>query len=277
MELNFLEWNLHAQGGRDYCIPGFVPKYLNQINQLNQVDLFVLVEFKNANGWISFTEKLESEFDLYCSPYATQGYNQICIGVRKTAFGEPTAIITADNMCNGNIPEYLRVDIPLQGKNLQGKNLQGENLSIIGTRIKTQSRTKNEQYNWLKKQLSGIKRYICLGYFNCTSTVLSQTFDGEAVVYGPRVLNNNHSYVFENERCLGLDWVLIKRKEVIKGKEVNVVKKIYDDSGVETYATYDWSFVNQENGYGDKTKLDYLNIRGLPDHAILKGTIELEL
>jgi hypothetical protein len=253
MELKYLEWNLHAQGGRDYNIPGFVPEYLKQ------VDLFVLVEFKIAKGWSDFTEELESDFDLYCSPYATQEYNQVCIGLRKTAFGEPNAIITADNMCNGNIPEYLRVDIPLQGKNL----------SIIGTRIKTQSGTKNEQYAWLKEQLSGIERYICLGDFNCVSTVLSQTFDGEAVVYGPRISNNYYSYVFEDgeSRFRGLDWALIKG--------ANRVYNGYGDSVDSPYATYDWSFVNQENGYGDKTERDYLNIRGLPDHAILKGMIKL--
>ena len=253
MELKYLEWNLHAQGGRDYNIPGFVPEYLKQ------VDLFVLVEFKIAKGWSDFTEELESDFDLYCSPYATQEYNQVCIGLRKTAFGEPNAIITADNMCNGNIPEYLRVDIPLQGKNL----------SIIGTRIKTQSGTKNEQYAWLKEQLSGIERYICLGDFNCVSTVLSQTFDGEAVVYGPRISNNYDSYVFEDgeSRFRGLDWALIKG--------ANRVYNEYGDSVDSPYATYDWSFVNQENGYGDKTERDYLNIRGLPDHAILKGMIKL--
>jgi len=253
MELKYLEWNLHAQGGRDYNIPGFVPEYLKQ------VDLFVLVEFKIAKGWSDFTEELESDFDLYCSPYATQEYNQVCIGLRKTAFGEPNAIITADNMCNGNIPEYLRVDIPLQGKNL----------SIIGTRIKTQSGTKNEQYAWLKEQLYGIERYICLGDFNCVSTVLSQTFDGEAVVYGPRISNNYYSYVFEDgeSRFRGLDWALIKG--------ANRVYNGYGDSVDSPYATYDWSFVNQENGYGDKTERDYLNIRGLPDHAILKGMIKL--
>lgn len=253
MELKYLEWNLHAQGGRDYNIPGFVPEYLKQ------VDLFVLVEFKIAKGWSDFTEELESDFDLYCSPYATQEYNQVCIGLRKTAFGEPNAIITADNMCNGNITEYLRVDIPLQGKNL----------SIIGTRIKTQSGTKNEQYAWLKEQLSGIERYICLGDFNCVSTVLSQTFDGEAVVYGPRISNNYYSYVFEDgeSRFRGLDWALIKG--------ANRVYNGYGDSVDSPYATYDWSFVNQENGYGDKTERDYLNIRGLPDHAILKGMIKL--
>ena len=253
MELKYLEWNLHAQGGRDYNIPGFVPEYLKQ------VDLFVLVEFKIAKGWSDFTEELESDFDLYCSPYATQEYNQVCIGLRKTAFGEPNAIITADNMCNGNISEYLRVDIPLQGKNL----------SIIGTRIKTQSGTKNEQYAWLKEQLSGIERYICLGDFNCVSTVLSQTFDGEAVVYGLRISNNYYSYVFEDgeSRFRGLDWALIKG--------ANRVYNGYGDSVDSPYATYDWSFVNQENGYGDKTERDYLNIRGLPDHAILKGMIKL--
>jgi len=265
MILKYLEWNLHAQGGRDYCIPGFVPKYLKQV----QVDLFVLVEFKIANGWSDFTEELESDFDLYCSPYATQGYNQICIGLRKTVFGEPNAIITADNMCNGNIPEYLRVDIPLQGK-----NLQGENLSIIGTRIKTQSGAKNKQYAWLKKQLSGMDRYICLGDFNCVFNVLCQTFDRETV-YGPRISNNYYSYAFEDGEFLfqGLDWALIKGA---KEDEVKVYND-YDDSERSPVATYDWSFVNQKNGYGNKTKGDYLNIRGLPDHAILKGMIKLKI
>lgn len=258
MKLNFLEWNLHAQGGRDYCIPKFVPEYLKQVH------LFVLVEFKNANGWSAFTKELESEFDLYCSPYAAQEYNQICIGVRKTAFGKPNAIITADNLCNGNIPEYLRVDIPLQGKNL----------SIIGTRIKTQPGTKNEQYAWLKEQLSGIDRYICLGDFNCAFKFLCQTFDRETV-YGPRISNNYYSYVFEDGefRFQGLDWALIKGE---KEDEVKVYND-YDDSERSPVATYDWSFVNQENGYGNKTKGDYLNIRGLPDHAILKGMIELKI
>lgn len=66
-----------------------------------------------------------------------------------------------------------------------------------------------------------------------------------------------------------MDWALIKIKEAKK------VYNGYGDSVDSPYATYDWSFVNQENGYGNKTKGDYLNIRGLPDHAILKGMIKL--
>lgn len=39
MEIKYLEWNLHAMGGRGYEIPKFV------VNYLKTADVFVLTEF----------------------------------------------------------------------------------------------------------------------------------------------------------------------------------------------------------------------------------------
>lgn len=87
------------------------------------------------------------------------------------------------------------------------------------------------------------------------------------MVYGPRIYNGYYSYVHKNGGKSALDWI------VTKG--IAKVINIYEDKEQSPYATYDWSFVSEVNGYGRKTKSDYLNIFGVPDHAILKGMIEL--
>ncbi len=87
------------------------------------------------------------------------------------------------------------------------------------------------------------------------------------MVYGPRIYNGYYSYVHKNGGKSALDWI------VTKG--IAKVINIFEDKEQSPYATYDWSFVSEVNGYGRKTKSDYLNIFGVPDHAILKGMIEL--
>lgn len=65
MELKYLEWNLHSMGAKEYQIPLFICDYLNEI------DIFVLVEFCIGKGWDTFKKNLK-EFDLYCSPYVSR-------------------------------------------------------------------------------------------------------------------------------------------------------------------------------------------------------------
>ena len=48
MELKYLEWNLHSMGAKEYQIPLFICDYLNEI------DIFVLVEFCIGKGWDTF-------------------------------------------------------------------------------------------------------------------------------------------------------------------------------------------------------------------------------
>lgn len=257
MEIKYLEWNLHAMGGRGYEIPKFV------VNYLKTSDVFVLTEFCQTKGWEDFQYALESEYDIYCSSYCSKGYNQVCIGIRKTINYKLFSIVSND-ISNIEIPEFLQVDIEIERKKL----------SIIGIRIKTSGNTKEKQYEYLKEHLKGINNsFICLGDFNCTSTVLAKKLDNAFNVNGPRIINGYFSHVFkedesdDNKNKQGLDWI-------ISSTEIDVNNK-YPDSSQSPKATYDWSFVSDCNGYIGKTKDDYLGIRGLPDHAILKGMINL--
>lgn len=249
MELRYLEWNLHAMGGKGYSIPKFISDHIKP------VDIFVLTEFCSGDDWDDFKRDIEKDFDLYISPYLSKGYNQVCIGLRRKINYNLLSIVTVD-ACDTKIPEYLQVDIEIDGKKL----------SIIGTRIKTESNTKEFQYDYLKRVIKKTDTVLCLGDFNCVHNVLSKTFSGIVDVYGPRVVNGYHSFVFKNGDVCGLDWLLAKDLKVYNG---------YADKHQTPIATYDWSFINSNNGYGNKTEYDCLNINGLPDHAILKGMFSL--
>ena len=265
MEIKYLEWNLHAMGGNGYEIPQFVVSYLKT------ADVFVLTEFCQKKGWEDFQYALEGEYDIYCSPYSTKRYNQICIGIRKAINKKNYKLISvaSTNISNINIPEFLQVDV----------EIENTKLSIIGIRIKTEgdSESKDKQYDYLKEHLQRIKKeFICLGDFNCTCWTLANKLDiggNSFFVYGPRIKNGYFSYVFQEDKNNdgknkhGLDWIIAS--EGIK------VYNNYPDSRQSPIATYDWNFVTDGNGYIGKTNNDYLNIKGLPDHAILKGMINI--
>lgn len=252
MEIKYLEWNLHAMGGIEYKIPNFVSEYIKK------VDIFVLVEFCMENGWDEFKENLK-EFDLYCSPYVSKAYNQVCIGIRKKIANvsyKLLSVVSVD-VCNSSIPEFLQVDI----------TIENEKLSVIGTRIKTEGGMQSQQFGYLKRNIKRIERFICLGDFNVVNGTLSNIFSSDVSVCGPRISNGYHSFVHKDGNMCGLDWIISKGMlKVFNG---------YTDAVGSPYATYDWSFLSEENGYETKTEFDYLGIKGLPDHAILKGMIEL--
>ena len=249
MDIKYLEWNLHAMGGRGYEIPHFIVDYIKR------VDVFVLTEFCIAKGWGFFKEKLR-DFDLYCSPYVSKGYNQICIGVRKS-IGYKLISVISKNVCDINIPEFLQIDIEIENKLI----------SIIGLRIKSENDTQKLQYDYLKQYLQSIDSFICLGDFNVVYNRLTKCFSSVADVYGPRILNGYHSFVHRNGEKCGLDWLVLRGfTNVYNG---------YSDVNDSPIATYDWSFITDSNGYENKTEYDFLGIKGLPDHAILKGMIKI--
>ena len=250
MIIKYLEWNLHAMGGIGYVIPGFIAEYINKS------DIFVLTEFSTSKGWDSFEESLNSQHDLYCSPFMRVGYNQICIGIRKSLKLKVLSIKTLDS-CNMKLPEFLQLDVSISNKFL----------SLIGVRIKTQGNSKTDQYKFLRDHINKIENVICLGDFNCDSSELNQKLEKAADVYGPRIVNGYFSFVFQNGDTLGLDWLITKG--------VSSVYNGYADSAKSPYATYDWSFITSHNGYDAKSSNDFLGIKGLPDHAILKGMIEI--
>lgn len=250
MKIKYLEWNLHAMGNLQYQMPLFIFDYLKD------VDVFVLVEFRIGRDWETIVKKL-NDFNLYCSQYSTDNYNQVCIGIRRSLTYKINSVSSSD-LCDVNKPEFLKVDI----------NIENKSLTIIGTRIKSQGTKHNKdlQFDFLKKEFNKITRLICLGDFNCTQRTLSNKLSTSVDVFGPRIVNNYHSFVHENGNKSGLDWII--------SKGVSRVYNDYSDRKISPFATYDWSFINELNGYGRKTKEDYLGINNLPDHAILKGMIE---
>ena len=250
MVLKYLEWNLHAKGGYGYNqIPDFI------VRHLEPVDIFVLVEFRQTDNWNEFKSKLK-DFDLYCSPYVPKGYNQVCVGVRKSLGYELLSVVSCD-VCDMSKPEFLDVGIKPDGKEIR----------IVGTRIKTGG-LREPQVEYLKKYLEDIERFVCLGDYNVVQTTLTNEFSEIGDVYGPRIRNGYYSYVHEegDQPYCGLDWLISKGiKNVYNG---------YSNKDDSPRATYDWSFVTESNGYGNKTVEEHLDIDGLPDHAILKGMIE---
>lgn len=256
MEIRYLEWNLNARGNKNYTFPSFVPEYIIQQDKNTDIDILVLLEFRNGNNWNVFKETLEKEFDLYISPYVSSNYNQVCIALRRSRNFQIDKIIVEDSF-DINIPEFLQIDVHINEKQL----------SIIGTRIKTQGNSKINQYQFLKTRLTSLNTALCLGDFNCVFNTLKNNMGNGLDVYGPRITNNYYSFVFKDGSRQGLDWAITKG--------ISCVKNPYDDIVESPYATYDWEFIKYKNGYKNKTEKDYLNIEGLPDHAILKGAIDI--
>lgn len=248
-ELKYLEWNVHAMGGTNYTIPSFITNYIKDVH------VFVLVEFCESKGFDIFRDNLK-DFDLYCSLYK-KGYNQVCIGIRKS-LDYKLLSISSVNVCDENIPEFLQVDIEICEKSI----------SILGVRIKTESETINNQIDFLKKRLETPNSFICLGDFNARFKFIKKNLSEVAAIYGPRTSNRYYSFVHKNGKKVALDWLLVKNDdtEVYNG---------YPDKDYTPYATFDWSFVSNENGYENKSSYDFLGLSGLPDHAILKGMIRL--
>ena len=162
MEIKYAEWNLNARGGYGYGIPSFIPNYIKDS------DIFTLVEFSQGEGWEAFKAQM-IDFDLYCSPYSTNGYNQVCIGIRKT-LGYKLLMVKTMDICDIEIPEFLHVGIEID------KTI----LNIVGIRIKTQRGVEIEevQRGFLKEHLDTISDSIlCLGDFNVTSKRLYTEFE----------------------------------------------------------------------------------------------------
>ena len=257
MDITYLEWNINARGGKDYTIPQFICDYIKP------VDIFALVEFCASDGWEYFKNTLGNEYDIYLSPFVSVGYNQVCIGINKKLNYKLKSVKTLD-VYDHFKPEFLQVDIELERKNL----------TIIGTRIKSQEdyetkgKTKTEQLYYLKDHIRNTdNRVLCLGDFNEMQSSLNDIFTPIAECYGPRIVNNYYSFVFENGDKGGLDWILTKNiRSVFNG---------YADKEKSPYATYYWKFIEETKAYGTLTEKDYLGKYRLPDHAILKGMISL--
>lgn len=252
MEIKYLEWNINARGNNSYKLPHLVADYLCSNNV--DADIIVLTEFRIGDEWLNFKNQLGKNYVLFTSAFNFNGYNQVCIALKKDIFMVESVI--CQDICDRNIPEILHIRCKVNNKLL----------NIVGTRIKTQSDTKLKQYNFLNTYLKKLDNVLCVGDFNCVSSVLQNKLDSSLIVSGPRIVNGYHSYVFSNGDKQALDWVITKK---IKSENP------YEDKANSPYATYDWNFLSYDKIYNEKNENSYLNINGFPDHAILKGSFDI--
>lgn len=252
MILNYIEWNGHAMGNYEYQIPVFISEKIKE----TQTDVFMLCEFIQGQGFNYFNEELK-DYKLFISPKATvRGYNQICIGIRKSLDFELLGVYNIDTT-DPFLPEFLHIKI----------KIEEIILNLIAIRIKTQGNTQQKQFAFLKSYLHQIEGAIlCCGDFNCTCLKVQEIIGEVGVVYGPRRFNNKYSYVFQDGNQQALDHIIVRGEKRVFNP--------YTDYLESPLATYDFSFVTKHNGYGNKTADSYLSDGELPDHALLKGAVE---
>lgn len=255
MDITYLEWNIGATGNVDYTIPSWAVEYLMTKN----VDIIVLTEFRCGYNWDYFKQIIETKYDIYISPYSSSGINQVCIALRR-AKGFNVKSIMVEDIYNSEIPELLQLNVSID-------DIKQKEFVILGTRIKTQDNKKPNQIKFLNNRLKSLETCFCVGDFNITSGNLEKLLSPDLEVCGPRILNNYHSFVCEDNNKRGIDLVICKG--------LKKVTNPYPDQKDSPYATYDWGFLNKYHGYGTKSKNDFLAQNELPDHAILLGQFEI--
>ena len=254
-KLRFIEWNVHAKGNPRYTIPEWIPKYFYD------ADIIVLTEFRSGKGWDAFLELMRKDYHVVTSPFSSDWLNQVLIAAKRSKLDMIS--VQCANIYNVNVPEILVA-------NVRGKT--GNEFSVIGARIKTEGEADiDKQLEYLSRAFAQKQSFLCVGDFNASFGYLSQTLktmECDAEVTGPRISNDGcYSFVHKSNDKRGLDWIVCNGV----GKPTNPCK----DKAQSLWATYIWDFVNEKNGYGSKTKADYLDIDGLPDHAILMAEIEM--
>lgn len=251
--MRYLEWNIHGAGGYgDYAIPEFVADTILQPKY--NVDIIILVEFYMGHNWNRFRNRLEEDYDIFISPFIDY-HNQVLIAIKKNVL-KVIDVITV-NPLDKDIPELFAVDTSIGDRRL----------IIAGNRIKSQAHNKEPQYDYLKNFMNRYETIICAGDDNCTCSYLKNKFRDEIQVFGPRIMNKKWSYVHENGDRVGVDWLL--------AKGIKEFKNFGEDADQSPYATYDWDFVNEMNGYGTRKNIDYLSDLPLPDHGILNGEFNI--
>ena len=266
-KLEIMAWNIHGAGGYgNYAIPNFVAdKILNK-----NVDIAIIVEFITGKGWDYLIGTLEKSYDIFISPY-TSGINQVMIALKKEKGFEVKRILT-ENPIEKEKPEFLQVETELEGKSF----------AIIGVRIKTQGTNKqiDSQFEFLKDHLKTLENsnVLCAGDFNVWKTPLSKKLKLD-ITPEYNIFTPEYSMVDGDFNTLDT-W-----SAVIKNSKTNVVGKalidhiIAKELGIKEVIDlkYSWDFVSEKNGYGNLKPEDYKShLVGLPDHAILSATVELE-
>ena len=278
--IKVLGWNIHgAAGFGNYQMPPFIAGEL--MNQ--DADIVVLTEFVIASGWDYIRSILEEKYTLF--PTYVPGENGILIAIKKDSkelMADSYQVSIDMNTVEEDRPNFLQV------------RLNGEKdkpLYIIGIRIRDSNHT--PQFEALRDHLISLSdhaRVICIGDFNEWPKPAQQKLCSIVKVYAPRYNDfhsvNNPMYIHPSrwsyvpkptkKRPEGeavIDFIAVRNVKILKNSEDDLSRK----RGYKMYAKYDWSFVNEKNGYGKLTAKDLkTEAVGLPDHAILTAECAID-
>lgn len=266
-KFTILEWNIRGAASfpwlNKYEIKTWiVDKVLDELP-----DCIVLTEFVIAKGWDYLQSKLEQKKYIWFVTSSTGG-NGVLIAVRRnkgldyTDIREykPDSVLNNEVLLGKDVPDYLEIRVKYDNKLF----------SLIGVRIRkdihgTNPNYTRNQFALLDDYLSSLKHnVICVGDFNAywagkwstnknyTLPKTSRNYTLHTPVYN---VDDWYSFVQSDGTKTQLDHLITN----VKYKQIDVC--------------YVWDFVNNSNGYAELTKSDYKNIKGIPDHAILKAEI----
>jgi hypothetical protein len=278
-ELNVVEWNMNGRGdselGQSLDTEKVLRFTVNHILACPRPDVICLTEYVQG----SLHDKI-AEFLTIC------GYD--CV------LGDQTynnSVLLAINL-NGILKDYkvtskkkvLKLDLTESEEVLPKPNFceiqlskGDQKLVIIGIRIRTSENKETlrcKQFQALNAYLEANHgcakanqntKIICMGDFNQFKASITRykllDFFNQNEIF-PRFKEDppdqDWSFVFKPPSKVQLDLIAVKN---------SVAEKTNDK-------WYDWSFVSDLNGYGNKNSCDdKSDLTGLPDHAILRATV----
>lgn len=270
-KLNIMEWNIHQQGlynnnTKSYDENTPLPMWI--IDEFEDREIVVLTEYCHRNSNSGEFVKRIHEKGYNCVFSKNTIGNDVLIAIKKTYQIENTMFVSCGGI-NG-IPENLRVDI----------KVKNDTLSVIGVRIKdfsikrkhpiqedyqNQAIKRAENMKWLMRWVENIQNpVVIMGDFNNykVATTLKEwnlrVIDNMSRGFTRKTPEGSSVYKFNNDPVFQEDHFLIK------GLKLN-----------ELGLKYDRDFVKHEDTvYQNGKNLEHIRI-GYPDHAILKGNVEI--
>lgn len=274
MNLSILEWNIHGAAtlpwNKSYEIKPWIVDTITSKYNGEYPDIIILTEFIVAKGFDYLQKRLEDmNYNWFIS--ASTGSNGILIAIKniisnvsfdKILKYENSTINTSDVLYHHTSPDFYEIVIDID-------NIP---TSIIGIRIKKDIHNSNPGYTQTQfhildsylTYLSGKKHnVICVGDFNaywgnCWNTSKNNTLSACSKTYSLHTPDRNEfSYVLPNGKKVQLD-------HLITNIQIDTLK-------IDNH--YDWTFLNNTNGYGNIAEDSSQKPVGIPDHAILRCNI----
>lgn len=260
-KLSLLNWNINQRAGKSKFIPSLV---LEEIKKFNP-DILVLTEFYKTTNYIEFISELENNGYTVNFSDGPKKSNQILIAFRKTLAVETNSFHCISSTTDELTPDFFHITI--------------NNLNIIGTRIKINTRSNNQEdvnQDFRERQLqvktlinyanSLTEDIIILGDFNN-----GMSHEGDSVDSYSGLAREFYNYPMLSKMFIDNGYLVHTPDNSFSWKDIwnngykldHMFTNGFNPEHVSNLH-YDWDFIYRE---------DYKTKVGYPDHAILKAEL----